>query len=250
MVPCWKSNFNSISPSMERRVVPELLDTLPPDAHGAIRSRADLRRLNRWMGHASIAARTLRAAFPRQAPRRIVELGAGDGSLLLQVAESLPSTWRGTRALLVDRHDIVSNETREGFRSLGWSLQTSCSEALEWFRKFDSEDCDALLANLFLHHFSSVQLAELLRETARRVQVFIGIEPLRSKWALMSTRLLALCGFNSVTCHDAPVSVCAGFIGKELSQLWPADGVWRIEERQVGWSTHLFVAQRRPEGQR
>ena len=233
---------------MERRVDPELLDTLPPEAHGAIGSRADLRRLNRWMGHATIAVNTLTAAFPQQPPRRIVELGAGDGSLLLQVASRLPSNWRGTRVLLVDRQDVVSQDAQKGFLDLGWSVETSRSDVLAWLHNSQTEDCDALLANLFLHHFSPGALTELFREGSRRTRVFIGIEPLRSRWALIFTQLLRLWGFNSVTCHDAPVSVRAGFTGKELSGLWPADdGEWLIQERQIGWSTHLFVAQRKPE---
>ena len=231
---------------MERRVEPELLDTMPPEAGGAVRSRADLRRLNRWMGHATIAVNALTAAFP-QPPRRIVELGAGDGSLLLQVASRLPPAWRGTSGLLVDRHDVVSQEAQKAFLSLGWSVETSRADVFEWLRNFEAEDCDALLANLFLHHFSPSDLSELFRESARRTRVFIGIEPLRSRWALAFTRMLRLWGFNSVTCHDAPVSVRAGFTGKELSGLWPADGEWLTQERQIGWSTHLFVAQRKLE---
>src|SRR5215469_2245824 len=117
---------------MERRVEPELLDTMPPEAHGAIGSRADLRRLNRWMGHATIAVNALTAAFPQQPPRRIVELGAGDGSLLLQVASMLPPSWRGTRALLVDRHDVVSQEAQKGFLNLGWPVETSRADVFEW----------------------------------------------------------------------------------------------------------------------
>ncbi len=230
---------------MERRVEPELLDSLPPEARGALRSRADLRRLNRWMGHAEIAVSALKKCFPGEPPKRVIELGAGDGSLLLKVARNLPESWRGTQALLVDRQDVVAEATREGFRKLGWSLETSCADVLAWLRDFKPDGGSVLLANLFLHHFTSMQLAELLCGSAERAEAFIGIEPLRSRWALVFTRMLIICGFNSVTCHDAPVSVRAGFAGKELSALWPADGVWRIEEQQVGWSTHLFVAQRR-----
>ena len=45
---------------MNRIVLPELLDELPPEAADARRSRRDLQRLNVWMGHAGIMARALR----------------------------------------------------------------------------------------------------------------------------------------------------------------------------------------------
>ena len=43
---------------MKRLVQPELLDSLPPDDPRARGSRRDLRRVNWWMGHHVILART------------------------------------------------------------------------------------------------------------------------------------------------------------------------------------------------
>ena len=44
---------------MERCVEPEMLDRLPAADPEAIRSRSDLRRVNRLMGHAGIIRRAL-----------------------------------------------------------------------------------------------------------------------------------------------------------------------------------------------
>jgi len=63
-----------------RRVVAELLDALPPDDPRAARSRRDLRVVNRIMGHAGTLAHALDTVATRQ-PLRLVELGAGDGTL-------------------------------------------------------------------------------------------------------------------------------------------------------------------------
>ena len=104
--------------------------------------------------------------------------------------------------------------------------------------------CDAVVANLFLHHFSAPQLAGLLAGAARRAKVFIALEPRRSVWALAVSRMLWVIGCNGVTRHDAPVSVRAGFAGGELSRLWPAAEGWSLVERRAGWFSHLFVAQR------
>ena len=44
---------------MQRRVEPELLDALPADDPRAVRSREDLRRINRLMGNQSVLGNAL-----------------------------------------------------------------------------------------------------------------------------------------------------------------------------------------------
>ncbi len=71
---------------LTRRVEAETLDHLREDDPRAIRSRRDLRRINRIMGSLSIMNSLLNASLVR-APSHIAELGAGDGSLLLRLAK-------------------------------------------------------------------------------------------------------------------------------------------------------------------
>jgi hypothetical protein len=52
-------------------------------------------------------------------------------------------------------------------------------------------------------------------------------------------------GCNSVTQHDAPISVRAGFSGDELSALWPDKQNWWLTEQRVGAFSHLFIARRK-----
>ena len=65
---------------MKRMVEPEWLDALPPGDPMAVGSRRDLCRVNAWMENAAIVAGAVRESFP-EAPRRIIEIGAGDGTL-------------------------------------------------------------------------------------------------------------------------------------------------------------------------
>jgi hypothetical protein len=104
---------------------------------------------------------------------------------------------------------------------------------------------DVLLANLFLHHFQEAHLAGLLRAAAGSASAFIAVEPRRSTGSLFVSRLLWFIGCGQVTRHDALASVRAGFTGRELSRLWPADDNWTLQERPAGWVSHLFIAQRR-----
>jgi hypothetical protein len=82
-----------------------------------------------------------------------VELGAGDGRFLLRVARKLFPGWQGTSAVLLDRLNIVSPETRQGFETLGWQMETLEADALDWAAQAAAPACEAMLANLFLHDF-------------------------------------------------------------------------------------------------
>jgi hypothetical protein len=230
---------------MERCVEAELLDELGPADPRAVRSRADLQRVNAWMGNCGIMTGALRSTCQGLKGGRLVELGAGDGRFLLRVARRLFPGWQGTRAVLVDRVKIIAPETRQGFAALGWRTEAVEADALAWVAQPGARAWDAMLGNLFLHHFHEVQLAGLLRAAARSARVFVALEPRRTARGLFFSRWLGLIGCNQVTRHDALVSVRAGFAGQELSRLWPADPGWTLEERPVGWFSHLFVARRR-----
>jgi SAM-dependent methyltransferase len=230
---------------MERFVEPELLDALPPADPRAAWSRNDLVRVNACMGHCGIMARVLHSACPGQPPRRIVDLGSGDGRFLLRVARRLSTAWQGTSAVLLDRWKIVSPETEQRFEALGWRPQVVQADALDWLSRPTAPACDAMVANLFLHHFDDGQLAGLLGAVARHAHVFIAAEPRRSERSLLFSRLLWLLGCNHVTRHDAALSIRAGFKSSELSRLWPDGGAWVLHDQPVGWCSHLFIAQRR-----
>ena len=230
---------------MERSVKPELLDELPPDDPRAVWSRRDLLRANAWMGNRGIMARALRSTCPGPGARRLVDLGTGDGRFLQGVARRLRPDWQGTSVVLLDRQNVVSPATCRGFAALGWRAAPLQADTLEWLRQPDTPACNAILANMSLHHFTEAQLADLLRGAARVARVFIAIEPRRAVRCLFFTRLIWLIGCNEVTRHDAPISVHAGFTGQEMSRLWPAGQGWSLTERRAGFFSQLFIARRR-----
>ena len=226
-----------------RRVEPEWLDELPADDPRAMRSRRDLRRVNALMDNAGIVARELRPAAPFGLSA-LAEIGAGDGAFALRVVRALAPAGRGAQVTLLDRQDIVTASTVAGFERAGWSVHAERGDVFEWLQRVPPGRFDAILANLFLHHFDGPRLAELLALVAARTRCFIACEPRRSHAALAGSRLLGLVGCNDVTRHDAVTSVRAGFTGVELSALWPHDGAWVLEERARGLFSHSFVARR------
>ena len=230
---------------MHRVVEPELLDNLPPADPQAVGSRADLRRLNLLMGHAGILSRALRQQLAetsfRARPLRLVELGAGDGTLLLQVARRWSVLGVAAEVTLLDRQNLVSVETRRAFAALNWSVECVATDVLAWLEQ-PSPTVDLMITNLFLHHFQEKKLATLLRLAAAGTRLFIACEPRRSPHAPGACQWLWLIGCNAVTRHDAAVSVRAGFAGREVSALWPATGNWALKERPAGLFSHCFIA--------
>jgi hypothetical protein len=232
---------------MCRIIEPELLDGLPPVDLRAIGSRADLRRLNFIMGHAGILSRASRRQLAetsfRSRPLRLVELGAGDGTLLLRLARRLAALGVRAEATLLDRHNLVAAETCRAFTALSWSVERVAKDVFAWLEQ-PSPAVDMVFANLFLHHFPERSLRALLRRAAGRTNLFIACEPRRSPLALTVARWLRWIGCNEVTRHDAVVSVRAGFAGHELSALWPADNQWQLSEQRAGVFSHCFMARR------
>lgn len=235
-----------------RAVGPEILDDLLPADPRAIRSRRDLQRVNRVMGSCGILSRALERALapaPPGAPLRILELGAGDGSLALRIARRLATSWPAAELTLLDRQDLIAEATRTAFAHLGWTLRLLTVDALEWARAPTQQQLaqrwDVVLVNLFLHHFEDDGLRALLSAVADRCNALVACEPRRSLLALTGSRLMPALGVSSDTLHDAIVSVRAGFRDNELSHLWPASQArWRLEERPAGLFSHLFLASR------
>jgi hypothetical protein len=227
---------------MERQVQPELLDELPPDDRHAVRSRHDLRRVNGWMNHARIIARLLQTACSKT-PHRIVDLGGGDGTLMLEVARRLPSSQ--VALTIVDRQNLLDPGTASEFAILGWNAAVLETDVLDWAID-SSTTADLIVANLFLHHFKTEPLRVLLQNLANRTPFFIACEPRRFSFGVFVKALLWLIRCNAITRHDGEISVRAGFRGRELSTLWPRRDGWLIEEKEVGMFSHCFVARRLP----
>ncbi len=227
-----------------RCVEPEWLDELPPEDPRAIRSRRDLQRVNRWMQQAGIMHRALTESCGQLAPRALLELGAGDGTFMLRLARRFAPYWKNVRVVLLDCKDIVSSETREGFKTLGWEVETITADAIDFLEQAKYQAFDIITANLFLHHLQHKTLTQLFMQAAQIADLFVACEPRRSALALTGSRLLWAIGCNEVSRHDAVVSVRAGFTGQELSMLWPEQANWRLREQAAGLFTHCFVAQR------
>jgi SAM-dependent methyltransferase len=233
--------------NVARRLEPELLDQLPADDPRAMHSRRDLQRINGFMANARPMAAMLRAGAAGRQPRTIVDVGCGDGQAMLRVARRLAPHWRDVHVILQDRQNIVSAATRDAFAALGWHAETVSADVFEFLDRAPATPIDAITANLFLHHFTDAQLTRLFASAARLAWQFVACEPRRAKFVVELSRLLWLVGCNDVSVHDAVTSARAGFMGRELSALWPQqtnNRAWQLHEQPAALFTHLFAARR------
>jgi len=247
--------------SLDRRVRAETLDALAPDDPRAQRSRRDLVRVHRAMGTRGIVERALRRVPPPPSSLSngrvdaggsgildVLELGAGDGTLMLGVARRIAADWPPVRLSLLDRVDIVADATRAGFAALGWEVEVVTTDVLDWAaggRSGQAASPDLIVTSLFLHHFQGAALDALLGAVAARTRRFVACEPRRDRFALAGSHLVALLGANAVTREDAVLSVHAGFRDVEIGASWPdPHGAWEMCERRAGAFGHLFEARR------
>jgi len=238
-----------------RRVGVEILDGLDASDPQAAHARRDLRRVHRVMGTRATLVdglRSLVAPGPDATPIRALELGAGDGSLMLEAARILAPEWPPVQLTLLDRQLLLDDATIADYASLGWTATAEVADALDWAgawpgnlpREGTTPPWDLIVANLFLHHFDSAQLSRLLAAIAATTARIFACEPRRGRLALAGSHLIGAIGVNAVTRNDAVLSVQAGFRARELTDLWPAaERSWRLNEYPARPFLHCFSAE-------
>ncbi len=192
----------------KRLILPELLDTLPPDQARA--SLQDLVRINRrWGGHSTLRHLlhdVVQKTVPDGQPFSVLDVGAASGDMGACIGKWYPEA-KVTSLDYVESHLGSSPEQRV---------------AGDAFRlPFQPGSFDYVFCSLFLHHFEDMDVVRLLRgfgEVARKAVLVIDLErnPVPYYFIAWSRPLL---GWDPVTVHDGAISVEAAFHRKELEDL-------------------------------
>ncbi|HZP61507.1 MAG TPA: hypothetical protein VFB27_14380 [Opitutaceae bacterium] len=213
---------------MQRKLQPEILDTLPPDHPDALHSRRNIRQLNALMGNFRWFAATLPGLL--RPGERALELGAGDGALGLALAR---------RGLPVDGLDFWP-------RPVDWPREAAWHRTD--LRSFTGYGGYAVVfGNLIFHHFSAAELAVLGGALSSTAQVIVACEPSRRRrFQFLLRGAGPLLHANYVTRHDAHVSIAAGFIGDELARALGLDEkAWTWRCAGTAFGSNRMIARRR-----
>lgn len=208
---------------MQRVVEPEIIDELPPDHPDVVRSRADLKVINFLMGNERWIARQIRD-FSEARKKGVIEIGAGEGTLLKRLAGAYPE-------IPLTACDLAPRPAELPER-ISWDQR-------DVFESLSSASGGILAANLFLHHFEEPELAGFHPHLEKFDAICIN-EPFRSSYTLRNAQFL-LPFVGRATKHDMVVSIRAGFVPGELPRLLGLDSAkWRVRE-ETSWRGGLRV---------
>jgi hypothetical protein len=213
---------------MQRKVQPELLDSLSPQHPDAKHSRRDLRLINRIMGNYRWFEHTLPPLLHEC--EHVLELGAGTGELGLRLA-----------ALGVNLDGLDFCPAPDG-----WSVAGKWHQGdLLSFGPYDR--FPVIIGNLIFHQFSNTDLTRLGETLRRTARLIVACEPVRERSAqTLFATVAPFLGANRVTRHDARVSIAAGFQGDELPHLLGFDDeTWDYRCHTTALGAYRMVAIRR-----
>lgn len=200
-----------------RVLKPELLDS----AAGELRDRnlQDIARINRWCGGHRILLRVLRDIVSPRDGFSVLDVGAASGDMGQCIREVFPRA----RLLLTDyrlahlRNPALPRVAADAFRL-----------------PFLPGTFDFVVCSSVLHHFPDEEVVELIRQTrclARRALIILDLErhPIPYHFLPMTRQLF---GWSTLTVHDGPISVAAGFRADELESLARAAGASVVTVRK------------------
>lgn len=182
---------------------PELLDLGVPERE-VLRSLADLRFANRWLGN---RRSLLRAVAPHLGPRsRILDVGCASGDVLGFLVSRVPGP------VLPMGLDVKLLHLSAAPRTL--RRVVADVRALP----FRERSFDVVTASLFLHHFDAPELSGLLRGLFGLARRALVVSDLRRSLVpyLFGRALFPLLFTSRVSVADGLVSIRRGFRSEEL----------------------------------
>lgn len=209
---------------MKRIDEPELLDEHDAPRADVERSLRDLRRINRYLGGVRTYRKLLERVAPdRDAPLRVVDLGAGTADCL----ESLHD-YRRLMAVAFDFNIVHLRYQHNGSR-----VHRVVADAMHLPLRDGA--VDVVTSAHFLHHFSPAENTEILSDALRASRKAVVInDTQRHRIPLLFTQLLGwLRLVGRITRYDAPGSVRRGYTAAEAWAMGATTGASKVETKNV-----------------
>jgi ubiquinone/menaquinone biosynthesis C-methylase UbiE len=218
---------------MQRRVIPELLDSDAGTSQEISASLADLRRINQWFGGTRTTVSMLRrvASLTKRRTFSLLDVGAGSGDVAAAAQHFLAKRGIPVEITLVDRNlrhlPATGGEAGPGKRRRTRHRRI-VADALAL--PFADDSFDLVTCALLAHHLEPEHLRAFAAEALRVSRVALIINDLRRSFLSLA---LVYAGFplfrSRLTRHDAPASVHRAYTPAELAPILHQSAPCRVE---------------------
>jgi 2-polyprenyl-3-methyl-5-hydroxy-6-metoxy-1,4-benzoquinol methylase len=226
-----------LTPPRQRGV--EYLDSPQLSSELRARSHRDIRLANRLFGGTRAAVAAIRSVLPSLSRDvTVLDVGAGDGSLLEVADRMLRADGRRTTLIALDlRSTILPRPTDQRLAVCGCATRLPLA----------SDSVDLAMCSLLLHHFEQPLLQAVVRELHRVSRGTVVVTDLRRSWLAVGGLWTASypLRFHPVSRHDGVTSILRGFTSAELEALVrEATGIAPAVRRHLGfrltatWAAH------------
>ena len=230
---------------MDRRTdATELLDG-PLDDPAALRGNLrDLRRINRWLGGASLSADAIDALAAHRAELTILDVGTGGADIPLALLARANERSRRLVVVGIDnRAEILAaavHATPAVATTEGLELHVADGRSLP----YPDRSFDVAHASMVAHHLEPDAVVELLREMARVARLGIVVNDLRrSRLGLIGAWLMGhTLTANRYTRHDSTLSVRRAYEADEMTEMLRSAGLAPVHTVRGAFGQRYAIA--------
>lgn len=204
----------------------EIMDDLT--CHGEVvdQTLRELDFINQWLGGNVVTLQALRStlkSFPKDQPLHIADLGCGSGEMLRIVSQIADQENRKVMLTGFDANPHII----EYAKNHSTKFSTISFQAVNVFsEEFQKQKFDVVMATLFMHHFTDIELVTLFSALKQQSKFIIINDIHRHPLAYHSIRILThLFSRSAMVKFDAPLSVRRSFSKKELMNILNSAGI-------------------------
>jgi len=204
-------------PTTSRSTKDEMMDDLLMEGEMLRKTLDQLALINKWLGGNQATISGLHALLKTESKHTvfsIVDLGCGSGDMLRAVADFGRKNKYNFKLTGIDANEYTVNYARNlsaDYPEISYTKMDILSP------EFSGINFDIAITTLFLHHFSSQKVEQLLISTVNKAKTGVIINDLhRSRAAYYLFKGLCIFIKNPMVKKDGAISVLRGFKKNEL----------------------------------
>jgi SAM-dependent methyltransferase len=186
--------------AMPRSLESELLDAEGVSPQAIAESYRELQGVNRWLGNTGLVLRLIRSEMRRRRVNRVLDIGCGQGALLIEIRDKL-----GVQVVGVDMRPAPLNSPV--LILTGNAVSDSLPHA------------EVAVCLLMAHHLGPAEVAEMICNVSRTCRRFILLDLVRHPVPLALFQIFVgpfLCAINRA---DGQTSVRRAYTSREMKSI-------------------------------